>query len=411
MENVLLYVIIAILVADFIFDRVMDYLNASRWSNDLPPELIGIYDQEKYRKSQDYTKANTRFGTLSSSVSFVFILLMLVFGGFGYLDILIRSYTNHPVLVTLLFFGLLGLLSDLLSTPFDIYKIFVIEEKFGFNKTSPLTYFTDKLKGWMLALIIGGGLLGLFVWFYVSAGSYFWLYAWIVFSGFSIFMTMFYSTLIVPLFNKQTPLGDGELRTAIEDFARKAGFRLDNIFVIDGSKRSAKANAYFSGIGPKKRIVLYDTLIENHTTDELVAVLAHEIGHYKKKHTLKGSIISILHTGLMLFLLGLFINEAALSLALGAEQPGFHMGLLAFGLLYAPVSLILGILGNSMSRKHEYEADTYAAEEFEAAPLQDALKKLSVSHLSNLRPHPAYVYVHYSHPPLLQRLAHLDKLK
>jgi len=408
MENTILIIIIAIIIFDFFFDRIMDYLNASRWSKSLPEELKGIYDEEKYRKSQEYSKVNMRFGILTGSLSFLFVLLMLILGGFGYLDEFVRQYTNHPVWMALLFFGILGFASDVLSTPFDLYGTFVIEEKFGFNRTTPKTYVLDKIKGWMLALLIGGGLLALFVWFYDVAGNLFWLYAWIVFSLFSIFMMMFYSTLIVPLFNKQKPLEEGELRTEIEAFAEKAGFKLDNIYVIDGSKRSSKANAYFSGLGPKKRIVLFDTLIKDHTTEELVAVLAHEIGHYKKKHTTKGMLLSLLTSGIMLYLLGLFINRPELSLALGGSEPSFHLGILAFGLLYAPVSMLLGILSNSISRKHEYEADAFAARKYSAQPLQDALKKLSVNHLSNLRPHPAYVFVHYSHPPLLKRLKQLS---
>ena len=411
MEQMILYIIVAIILLDYVFDRVMDYLNASRWSKTLPAELRGIYDEEKYRRSQEYSRVKMRFGIITSTLSFVFILLMLTLGGFGYLDGLVRTYTEHPVWMALLFFGILGLASDILSTPFDIYGTFVIEERFGFNRTTPKTYLFDKIKGWMISLVIGGGLLAVFVWFHDTAGNLFWLYAWILFTGFSVFMMMFYSTLIVPLFNKQKPLEEGPLRTAIEDFAEKAGFRLDNIFVIDGSKRSSKANAYFSGLGPKKRIVLFDTLIKEHSTEELVAVLAHEIGHYKKKHTTRGMLVSILHTGVMLFLLGLFINRPELSMALGAQETSFHLGILAFGLLYSPISLILGIIGNRMSRKHEYEADAFAAEKYDPEPLQEALKKLSVNHLSNLRPHPAYVYVHYSHPPLLQRLKHLDKFR
>ncbi len=410
-EQIIFYVIIAIIILDYVFDRVMDYLNASRWSKTLPQELKGIYDEEKYRKSQEYSRVNMRMGVITSTLSFLFILLMLAFGGFGYLDDFVREYTGHDVLMALLFFGILGLASDILSTPFDIYGTFVIEERFGFNRMTLKTYILDKVKGWILALVLGGGLLAVFVWFYSTAGAMFWLYAWIVFSAFSIFMMMFYSTLIVPLFNKQRPLEDGELRSAIESFSKKAGFKLDNIFVIDGSKRSSKANAYFSGIGPKKRIVLFDTLIKEHTTEELVSILAHEIGHYKMKHTTKGIIVSIVHTGIMLYLLGLFINRPELSGALGATEPSFHMGILAFGLLYSPISLVLGILGNRMSRKHEYQADAFAAEKYDPEPLQDALKKLSVNHLSNLRPHPAYVYVHYSHPPLLKRLEHLEGLK
>ncbi len=411
MENTLLVVFVVIITVDYFFDRIMDYLNASRWSNKLPEELKGIYDEEKYRKSQDYSKVNMRLGIITSSISFLLILGMLLFGGFGMLDGLIRQYTDHPILMTLLFFALLGLASDILSTPFDLYNTFVVEERFGFNRTTLATYVSDKLKGWMLALVLGGGLLAVFVWFYHIAGQLFWLYAWIFFSLFSVFMSMFYSTLIVPLFNKQTPLEEGELRTAIEGFSRQAGFKLDNIFVIDGSKRSSKANAYFSGLGPKKRIVLYDTLIKDHSVEELVAILAHEVGHYKKKHTLKGMALSVVHTGIMLFLLGLFINRPELSLALGGQEPSFHLGILAFGLLYAPVSLLLGIMGNYISRQHEYQADAFASEEYHPEPLQEALKKLSVNNLSNLRPHAAYVFVHYSHPPLLKRLQHLETFK
>jgi STE24 endopeptidase len=375
----------------------------------LPEELNGIYDEDKYRKSQDYMKVNQRFGTMTSTFSLILILAMLLLGGFGFVDQLVRQFTSHPILVTILFFGILGIASDLISIPFQLYDTFVIEEKFGFNRTTPLVFVVDKIKGWLLSIVIGGGLLAAFVWFYNSAGPNFWLYAWVLFTGFSIFMSMFYSTLIVPLFNKQTPLQEGELRSAIEGFSNKTGFKLDNIFVIDGSKRSSKANAYFSGLGPKKRIVLYDTLINDHTTEELVAVLAHEIGHYKKKHTLKGMGVSVITTGLMLFLLGLFINIPELSLAVGGNQASFHLGILAFGLLYSPISMILGILGNILSRKYEYEADAFAATHYESEPLMDALKKLSVNNLSNLRPHPVNVFIGYSHPPLLQRLDHLKQ--
>jgi STE24 endopeptidase len=411
LEKILFYIIIAIIVFDFVFDRIIDYLNTTRWSNVLPDELRGIYDPEKYKKSQDYSKANLKLSVLTSSLSFVLIIAFLLLGGFPFLDGLVRQFTEHPILMALLFFGILGFASDILSTPFDVYDTFVIEEKFGFNRTTIKTYITDKLKGWVLAIFLGGGLLALLVWFYDFAGNLFWLYAWLFLTGFSVFMAMFYSTLIVPLFNKQTPLEEGELRNAIEEFAQKAGFRLDNIFVIDGSKRSSKANAYFSGFGPKKRIVLFDTLIKDHTTEELVAILAHEVGHYKKKHIIKGMVVSGIHSVVMLYLLGLFINRPELSLALGVEQSSFHIGIIAFGLLYSPVSTLLGIAGNVMSRKHEYQADAFAANKYKPEPLQDALKKLSVNNLSNLRPHPLHVFVNYSHPTLLQRLEHLEKFK
>jgi STE24 endopeptidase len=409
MENLLLVIILAILVADFLLERWLDYLNGRNWSDQLPPEAEGIYDTERYRKSQQYFRANQRLSVLTSSLNFLIVVLLILLGGFAWLDDVARSVTNNPVLVALLFFGVLGLAADILSTPFSVYSTFVIEEGFGFNRTSVLTYITDKLKGWLLAVLIGGGLLALVIWIYLVAGPWFWLWAWLAVSAFTVFMAMFYSEVIVPLFNKQTPLEPGELRDTIESFAAGVRFRLSNIYVIDGSRRSAKANAYFAGLGAKKRIVLYDTLIRDHTTDELVAVLAHEIGHYKKKHTLAGTILSIAQNGLVLFIFSQFVNHPALSLALGAREASFHMGLVAFGILYAPLSLLLGLVMNGISRRNEYTADKFAAGHFNASALAAALRKLSANNLSNLRPHPAYVFFYYSHPPLLKRLAALER--
>ncbi len=404
MAEVIFYIIVAILVFDYFLERLLDYLNSLLWSNKLPEELEGIYDADKYKKSQEYTRTNTRFSIYSDTISFLAMMLMLFLGGFAFLDHEVWAVTDHPILMSLLFFGILALASDLLSLPFSIYGTFVIEEKFGFNKTTVKTYILDKLKGLLLGAIIGGGLLSLVVWIYMVSGVYFWLIAWGLISGFMIFMSMFYSNLIVPLFNKQIPLEEGELRNAIEAFSKKTSFKINNIYVIDGSKRSSKANAYFTGLGAKKRIVLYDTLIEEHTKGELVAVLAHEVGHYKKKHTLSGMILSILQTGLMLFILSRFIGNPVLSEALGASQPSFHMGLIAFGLLYSPLSLLLGLVMNTISRKNEFAADRFSAENYDPFALSDALKKLSVNNLSNLRPHPVYVFFYYSHPPLLKRL-------
>lgn len=411
MAITIFYIIIGILVADYLFERLLDWLNSTYWSNELPKELEGIYDAEKYRKQQDYEKTKHRFGLLTDTITFVAMLLILIFGGFAWLDGWLREFIQQPILLALMFFGILGFASDVLSTPFSIYHTFVIEEKFGFNKTTPRTFVLDKIKGWLLAVVIGGGMLALIILIYTATGKWFWLIAWGVITLFSLFITMFYSSVIVPLFNKQTPLEVGELREAIEAFARKVGFQLKNIFVIDGSKRSGKANAYFSGLGPKKRIVLYDTLIQQHTTDELVAVLAHEVGHYKLKHTIKGFVLSIVQTGILLYLVQLFIGNPVLSQALGAPNGSFHMGILAFGLLYSPLSLIIGIAMNHLSRKHEYQADAFAGKNYNAGSLQLSLKKLSVNNLSNLRPHPAYVYVYYSHPTLLQRLKQLEKFK
>ena len=411
MAHTIFIIIIFIIILDFLFERFLDYLNTTRWSTKLPDELKGIYNSEKYCRSQNYLKVNHKFSMLTSTVSFLAMLAMLIFGGFAFVDQLVRGWSDNPVIMAVLFFGIIGFAADLLSIPFSVYDTFVIEEKFGFNKTTPKTFILDKIKGWLLGAVIGGGLLALIVWIYESTGQWFWLIAWGAVTFFMVFMTMFYSNLIVPLFNKQTPLEEGELRDEIESFSAKVGFKLVNIFVIDGSKRSTKANAYFSGIGPKKRIVLFDTLIKKHTTKELVAVLAHEIGHYKKKHTLTGTLIGIIQTGIILFILSLFIGNPVLSQALGAKEGSFYMGVLAFGILYSPISLLLGIVMNLISRKNEYVADKFATINFSGNSLKEALIKMSVDHLSNLRPHPAEVFVHYSHPTLLQRLKAIDRVK
>lgn len=410
MPETIFYLILTFVILDFVVERVLGYLNSTRFSEVLPEELKGIYDEAEYSKSQQYLKANHRFGLLTGSVSFAAMILMLLFGGFAWVNQLVGPYTDNEIWQALLFFGILGLASDMLSTPFSVYDTFVIEERFGFNKTTTKTFILDKLKGWLLGAIIGGGILAIIIWIYQTTGQWFWLVAWGVVTLFSIFMTMFYSDVIVPLFNKQKQLEDGELRSAIEAFAVKVGFKLKDIYVIDGSKRSAKANAYFAGLGPKKRIVLYDTLIQNHTVDELVAVLAHEIGHYKKKHTLTGMALGIVQTGILLFILQIFIGNPLLSQALGADQGSFHMGVLAFGMLYSPISMAIGIIMNLISRKNEFAADRFAAEKYSGKSMKEALKKLSVKNLSNLRPHPAVVFVSYSHPPLLQRLKAIDHI-
>lgn len=407
--NTVFYLILGILIFNYLLERVLDLLNTSKISVKLPAELEGIYDDEKYKKQQEYKRVNDRFSMLTSTFSFGLILTMLFLGGFGYVNSFALKFTTNPILVALLFFGIIMFASDLINMPFSLYDIFVIEERFGFNKMTSKTFIFDKLKGWGISMVIGGGLLALIVWFYQLTTDYFWLYAWIAVSAFMIFMSMFYSTLIVPLFNKQTPLEEGDLRDAIEAFSNKVGFKLDNIFVIDGSKRSTKANAYFSGLGSKKRIVLYDTLINDLTTDEIVAVLAHEIGHYKKKHTLTGILTGIVQTGITLYIFSLMVRNPALSHALGAEKPAFQLGLIAFGILYSPISLVIGLGMNIFSRKNEYAADLYAKEHYRAEPLITALKKLTSKNLSNLTPHPAFVFFHYSHPPLLERVRALNK--
>ncbi len=325
------------------------------------------------------------------------------------MDEFARSFSENEVIVGLIFFGCILFISDLVSTPFGYYKTFVIEEKYGFNKTNTATFFLDKLKGWLLMGLLGGGILALLIWFYQETSSNFWLYAWGLITIFSIFMNMFYARLIVPIFNKQTPLEEGSLRDKIEAYANKVGFTLKNIFVIDGSKRSTKANAYFSGFGTEKRITLYDTLIHDLEDEEIVAVLAHEVGHYKKKHIIVNLITSVITTGIMLWLLSLFIGNPLLSKALDVSQPSFHIGLIAFGVLYSPFSEIIGMAMNYISRTFEYQADNYAKETYKGSPLISALKKLSKNSLSNLTPHPVYVFMHYSHPTLLERYQNLKK--
>lgn len=409
MGNTILYIITAILVIDFALERVLDFLNRKNWSYELPKEAEGIYDPEKYRRLQEYLRTNSNFSLLTSTLGFVAMLVMLHTEGFALIDDLVRSYTRHPVLMALLYFSILGLGAGLLGLPFSLYRTFVIEERFGFNRTTFKTWLKDLVLGVLLSAVIGGGLVAGIVYIWLHTGEHFWLWAWGALALFSIVGTIVFPTLIFPLFNKFTPLPEGELRDAIEEYARKVDFRLDNIYTIDGSKRSTKANAFFTGLGPVKRIVLYDTLIEKHNVDELVAVLAHEVGHYKKRHIPVFMVLSIVQTGIMLFILSYFLDNPTLAEALGADYPSFHINIIAFAMLYSPLSAILGIFLNVLSRKNEFEADHYAAVTYAAAPLQSALKKLSVDNLSNLRPHPAYVFVHYSHPPLLQRLKALDE--
>ncbi|NCB84108.1 MAG: M48 family peptidase [Bacteroidia bacterium] len=401
------FIILVILTADFVSERILSALNVKSSKKPIPDLLSGIYDQDKYQKQQSYFRANTRFGLLTSTVSFLVIFLMIVFGGFGWLDGIVQRWTANPILVSLIFFGILFLANDIISTPFEIYDIFVIEERFGFNKTTPKTFILDKLKGYALTAVLGGGIIALVMWFYQLNPQYFWLIAWACVTSVSLFISLFYSELIVPLFNKQTPLEAGELRDAIEKFSKKAGFELKNIFVIDGSKRSTKANAYFTGFWKKKRIVLYDTLINDLDTAEIVAVLAHEAGHSKYKHTLRNILINLPYTLLMFFLLGLILRSDVLAQALGGKEASFHLNILAFGILYSPVSMMLGLAMNVLSRKHEYQADGYVKENKMGEQLISALKKISSKSLSNFTPHPAYVFVNYSHPTLLQRVEKL----
>lgn len=400
----ILIIILTIAVVSYLFDQLLDFINLKSLRTDIPDHIAQFYDRDRYLKSLDYHRALTRFSFITSAFSFALSIGMLVTGGFGWLDNLLGDYVSSPEVMALVFFGLLMLASDLISLPFQLYATFVIEERFGFNKTTVRTFFLDKLKGYLLAAIIGAPLLALLIYLVRSIGPHFWIWFAIVASAFILFMNMFYTSLILPLFNKLTPLPDGELKTAIEQFAKRVNFPLDNIFVIDGSKRSSKANAFFSGLGAKKKIVLYDTLIEKHTTDELVAVLAHEVGHYKKKHIVASLVLSVAQIFLTMFILSLMVYNENLSIALGGDGLSIHLNLIAFSILFAPISRFTGLFMSMYSRRNEFEADAYARETFSGQALADALKKLSVDSLSNLYPHPLYVFFHYSHPPLLKRL-------
>ena len=400
----ILIVIIAILCFNYVLDKVMDYLNNSRLDPELPESLTEFYEEGEYKRSLEYLKAKSRFGFLSSSVSFVATLLVIALGLLGALDDTLREYITDPRLLALAYFGILMVAGDLLSIPFSYYNTFVIEERFGFNKTTIQTFILDRLKGYLAFAVLGGGILFLLLFLIDSLQENFWIWFWIAISVIQLGMQYLYTLILLPIFNKLTPLEAGELRTAIEAYCKTVDFSMGNIMVMDGSKRSSKANAFFTGFGATKKVVLYDTLIEQLNQDELVAVLAHEVGHYKKKHIVQGMVIGILNMGVLLFILSRLVFEPALSTALGASQPGIHLSLLTFSLLYTPISQLTGLLFNLLSRKNEYEADDFAKRTYNSTAMSNALIKLHVKTLSNLRPHPAYVFVNYSHPTMLQRI-------
>lgn len=400
----ILYIILAIVTVSFLFDQALEYLNLKHQRTDIPSEVASFYDRDKYTASLSYHREQTNFGFVTSGFGFVLSMIMLLSGGFGWVDSVLRTMIDNEMLLSLAFFGVIFLASDVLTMPFQWYATFVIEERYGFNRTTVRTFLLDKLKGYALAALIGGGLLALLIYLINVIGPDFWIWFAVVASVFVLLMSMFYTSLILPMFNKLTPLPEGELKSAIEEFSRKVEFPLDNILVIDGSKRSKKANAFFSGIGKKKKIVLYDTLISNHTTEELVAVLAHEVGHYKKKHILWSLVLSVLQITFTLWILSLMVYNENLSFALGGGQYAIHLNLLAFAILFSPISGITGLMMAVYSRKNEFEADAFARTHYNGTALADALKRLSVDSLANLFPHPWYVFFHYSHPPLLKRL-------
>ncbi len=410
--NIYLFIIIFSLIGAFLLSFTGRQLNRKALSTGLPEEFEGTFDPKEYSRSQDYAKAGMGFENISGAFSSIATLVFILCGGFNYLDIWARGFGFGEVGTGLIFFAGLAILSDIVSLPFSLYHIFVIEEKFGFNKMTLKTFFMDKLKGYLLGGIIGGIILSGILLFFSAAGNLAWLWCWI----FTVLITLAIQYIapawILPMFNKFTPLEDGELKEKIEDFAARNGFEISGIFMIDGSKRSTKANAYFTGFGKKKRIALFDTLIDSLSTDELVAVLAHEIGHSKLGHIRKMMLMSIINTGIIFLLMSFFLGNKGLFDAFGMEHMSTHAGLIFFALLYTPVSIVLSIFSNIRSRKHEFEADSFASETTGTPEaLVSGLKELSVSNLSNLTPHPFYVWLEYSHPPVLKRIENLRSQK
>jgi len=407
--EIFLWIFIALVLFEYFFSTILDYVNDKNWKDEIPEILKDFYDNKNYTKARDYKIERGKISFVSTTISGLITLCFLWFEGFGILSNYIADDYSSPFIQTAIFFLVLFIFNTIISLPFSYYSTFYIEEKFGFNKTTLKIFIMDKIKGILLSMLIGGVLLWAAMYLLSIFNEDFWIWLWIGLSAFMIFINMFYAELIVPIFNKLTPLKDGSLREKIEKYSKKVGYSLKNIYVIDGSKRSTKANAFFSGLGPKKTIALYDTLIEKHGEEELVAVLAHEVGHYKRKHIFSSMIFTIIELGIMCFLFEMCMNQTIIAEALGSNQMYFHLGLIGFSFLYSPVGLITGIMSNMRSRKNEFEADDYARSTYDGFSLELALKKLSVDSLSNLYPHPLFVFVHYSHPPLLQRLEALGK--
>ncbi len=407
MAQALYILVIVFVLAEYVWSAVLTFLNIKALRRPIPDLLTDLYDETQYRKQQAYAMTNRKFSLISGLVSTLVTLAIFAFGGFARFDAAARSVSASPVMQALVFWGIFYLISWVISIPFDLYRTFVIEQRFGFNRTTPKLFVTDTVKSLLMNLLILGAVLALCVWIYTLTPRWFWLIAWGAVTLFSLFMQYFYSQLIVPLFNKQTPLPEGELRDAIEAFADRVGFRLDNIFVIDSSKRSSKSNAYFTGFGRKKRVVLYDTLQEQLTTEEIVGVLAHEIGHYKHHHIILSSLEGFATNLLMFWLFSLFIGSSALAAAAGCAEPSFHVNLAVFSLIYTPLSLLLDLVTNVISRRHERQADAFARVHGYGPAEASALKKMSAKSLANLTPHPVVVFTEYSHPTLYERVKSL----
>ena len=407
--NWIAWIILIFLIVDFLLHLTADRLNLGAISDEIPEPFQGIFEPEKYRQSQAYLRANTRSGQIAAGADLLVLLVFWFGGGFAIVDGWTRAAGWGSIATGLAYIGILTVLKAILDQPFSLYRTFVIEQRFGFNATTLSTWIKDRFKALLLAMLFGIPLITGVLAFFQHAGATAWLWCWALVTGFMIVVQFIAPTWIMPLFNRFEPLEEGQLKDAIMTYAASIGFSLDNIFVMDGSKRSSKSNAFFTGFGRHRRIVLFDTLIAKHTTDELVAVLAHEMGHYKMQHILKMMAIGTLQTGILLFLMSQVIKTPALFEAFYVQEPSIHAGLVFFGLLYAPLDFFLGMIVQRISRRHEYAADRFAATTTgQFGPMVNALKKLSVHNLSNLSPHPLYVFLNYSHPPVLQRIAALE---
>jgi STE24 endopeptidase len=409
--NLYLVIILVILVGQYLLSLVVDRMNIKNLNPELPDEFKGLYDEDKYAKSQQYTRENSTFGLIQSTFSIAVIIPFILLGGFDTIDKIARSAGYGPIITGLLFVGILALLSGVIGLPFAVYDNFVIEEKYGFNKTTVKTFILDIVKSVLLSIIIGAPLFALIVWFFRETGTLAPLYTWVIVTLFQLFMMIIAPTVIMPLFNKFSPLEEGELKDTLEKYAKENNFHLKGIYSMDESKRTTKPNAFFTGLGKSRRIVLYDTLIEKYSSDELLTTLAHEMGHYKMKHTPKMVIAAILQTGLLFFTLSLFINNSELFAAFKMENISVYASLLFFGFLYSPISTIISIVMNIFFRKWEYEADRFAVETTrKGEEMVSALKKMSIDTLSNLTPHPLKVFFYYSHPPVLARIQAIKSL-
>ncbi|MFH1368503.1 MAG: M48 family metallopeptidase [Elusimicrobiota bacterium] len=408
--NLYLLLVLAIITAGYIFSFIVDKLNVSSAVPGLPEEFKGFYDGDKYAKAQAYLKENTDFGLLTSGMFACIELPFIILGGFNFADRIARGFGYGEIATGLIFAGLLLGAAQILKIPFSAHHTFGIEEKYGFNKTTVKTFILDIIKSWALSAVIGGLVFALILWFFMAAGGFAWVYCWIAVALFEIFIVFIAPVTIMPLFNKFVPLEEGELRDSLQRYADSQGFKLAGIYKMDGSKRSTKANAFFTGFGRFKRIALFDTLIAKHTVDELVSILAHEVGHFKKRHIAKSLLVSFLSSGLMFFILSMFMNNPGLFAAFRMENISIYASIIFFGFLYSPINSLISVIANVFSRKWEYEADDFAAASSgKREAFINAMKKLSVDNLSNLTPHPLKVFLDYSHPPVLQRIERLKR--